>query len=134
MLRDYDSGLGRYVESDPLGLDDGPSTYLYVAGNPITAFDESGTAKIIITPKNQSVLPNNDVLLGLICMSNCLRAPINLESGGRTPERDKEVGGTGKGPHTKSKNNAADVTPMPPLQKLKKAAAECGFWVLPKEY
>lgn len=33
------------MESDPLGLDDGPNTYAYVAGNPLTYFDSNGLSK-----------------------------------------------------------------------------------------
>ena len=41
--RDYDPQTGRYVESDPLGLDGGQlSTYSYVGGNPIVRIDPNG--------------------------------------------------------------------------------------------
>jgi RHS repeat-associated protein len=41
-FRDYDPRAGRYVESDPIGLRDGPDTYTYVTDNPLRWFDELG--------------------------------------------------------------------------------------------
>lgn len=41
--RDYDPATGRYVESDPIGLNGGSySTYAYVAANPIAVSDRFG--------------------------------------------------------------------------------------------
>ena len=40
--RDYDPAVGRYVESDPLGLRDDPNTYGYVRQNPLSRIDPSG--------------------------------------------------------------------------------------------
>ena len=40
--RDYDPSTGRYVESDPIGLDGGLNTYGYVYQNPVNYYDPDG--------------------------------------------------------------------------------------------
>jgi len=44
-FRDYDPSIGRYIESDPIGLRAGLNTYLYVDASPLDSFDLRGLAK-----------------------------------------------------------------------------------------
>jgi RHS repeat-associated protein len=55
-FRDYDPAIGRYVQSDPIGLMGGEVTYGYVFNSPITMVDPSGLAPSTGPMPNQKTL------------------------------------------------------------------------------
>jgi RHS repeat-associated protein len=56
--RDYNPALGRYVQSDPIGLAGGVNTFAYVGGTPLNFVDRDGLQMVIpIPPPAMSLAP-----------------------------------------------------------------------------
>ncbi|MGE0721911.1 MAG: RHS repeat-associated core domain-containing protein [Novosphingobium sp.] len=66
--RDYDPTLGRYMETDPIGLAGGTNLYAYVGGNPVNVVD----------PRGEFGLPG---LVGGAALSIGSQVAVNMASG-----------------------------------------------------
>jgi len=72
--RDYDPTSGRYIQSDPIGLGGGISTYAYVGNNPYMRVDALGLCDcesvVPLVPSNVDINSNVAAMLNLKALSN----------------------------------------------------------------
>ena len=76
-FRDYDPRIGRFVESDPIGLKGGVNLYVYSLNNPINRFDIDGREPATTSDMWTCVANPFDCNQAMNCRDKALQATIS---------------------------------------------------------
>jgi len=137
--RDYDPAVGRYSQSDPIGLVGGVSTYGYVEGRPLTSSDifglESGMFQFGIYRMKQPELPAAKDLRDSLAAGRML-ARYNAEM------KSRNIGGSDQFYHclaacraTQATGNASAVLELMVMKEVKDYyAGRVGLYGGPRMY
>ena len=74
LFRDYEPGTGRYVQSDPIGLAGGPTTFSYAGSMPTHAYDPSGLKAIRVPHNPMGPVPDGTI----VCRGGVVTPWLNL--------------------------------------------------------
>jgi RHS repeat-associated protein len=136
-FRDYDPAIGRYTQSDPIGLASGLNTFAYVGSNPLLLIDEFGLAQCTYSISRHSltcdpsmrgnnggtVTPGPDGLFSGI--GTCQNNPSNQcqnQKKGPVPEGDYDML-----PYDGQHANSDDWWRLRPQSILRRAIDGSGF-------